>query len=177
MFSSRTIRYTVAASGLALAATATGMSSATAAPAPSATDAPAAHATTHVAASKVSSFLSKYKGQSVANQQGTYAGECVSLISKYLGEVYGIKTGAWGNAVDYRAGGSGGNQLKQRGFTWSTSQNFKDGDIVVWGYNMSPYGHIGIWFNGKIYDQNWNGMRYVQSHQFVSNGYLGKWTK
>ena len=135
-------------------------------------------------AQRVASFVSSTYGKTVANAQGTYAGECVSLVSQFLRQVHNITTAAWGNAVDYRAGGTGGAQLAARGFTWHTDTNFQNGDILVWGggtYTTS-YGHIGIWYNGKTFDQNsgWHrdvGQRQSGYSQFFSQGYLGYWRK
>lgn len=135
-------------------------------------------------AQRVSSFVSNNYGKTVANAQGTYAGECVSLVSQFLRQVHNITTAAWGNAVDYRAGGTGGAQLAARGFTWHTDKNFQNGDILVWGGGTytSSYGHIGIWHNGKTFDQNSGWHRDVAERQsgysqFFSQGYLGYWRK
>lgn len=121
-------------------------------------------------------FIAQSKGKVWANAAGTYPGECVSLVSQYLLRVKGIKTGAWGNAVDYRSGASGGNQLKARGFKWSTNRSFKDGDILVFN-RTAPYGHIGIWHGGKLYDQNNSGRRAAGYSSFFPSGYLGYWRK
>src|SRR5690606_8610534 len=45
--------------------------------------------------SSIGDFLKNYKGQSLANSQGGYEGECVSLISRALEEVHGVDHGAW----------------------------------------------------------------------------------
>lgn len=133
---------------------------------------------------KVTAFVNATRGQTLANAQGGYAGECVSLVSQYLLRVWGITSGAWGNAVDYRSGGSGGNQLASRGFTWSTSQSFVNGDILVWGPDAGAgtgsAGHIGIWANGAVYDQNdgrHTPARTANYSSFWSGGFLGRWRK
>lgn len=128
----------------------------------------------------ISSFYNKVRGTSVANAAGTYRGECVSLVSQYLLQVRGLRTGAWGNAIDYKAGRLGGNKLKAAGWTWRTDKNFRDGDILVWGpYNgwVGNYGHIGVWYSGKVMEQNWNGNRNVALNRFQSKGYVGYWRK
>lgn len=128
----------------------------------------------------IAAFYNKVKGTSVANAAGTYRGECVSLVSQYLLQVKGIRTGAWGNAIDYKSGRSGGNQMKAAGYKWYTDKNFRDGDILVWGqYSgwVSSYGHVGVWYNGKVMEQNWNGKRYVTLNPFQSKGYAGYWRK
>lgn len=161
---------------------------AAAAPAPAAAGVPLpAAATTKPVppyiVNKLATFIANTRGKTLANQQGTYAGECVSLFSQYMGQVWGIKTGAWGNAVDYRYGGSGGQQLSARGWAWYTDQSFKDGDILVWGPSKAAgtgaAGHIGIWANGKVYDQNdarHSPARTANYSSFWSSGYLGYWT-
>ena len=107
---------------------------------------------------QVGTFVSNTSGKTIANPDGSYSGECVSLVRQYLEQVFNIRTGPWGNAVDYRSGGTGGNQLAARGFTWHTDRNFQDGDILVFGQNSqaqtSSLGHIGIWSGGRLYDQN-----------------------
>lgn len=128
----------------------------------------------------LSTFYSKNIGKTLANASGDNAGECVSLVSQYLLQVYGLKTGAWGNALDYRSGGTGGKQLKAAGWKWSTDRNFRDGDIVVWDYAagyVSSDGHIGVWYQGKVLQQNYNGKRYATLIPFFTQGYLGHWRR
>lgn len=127
--------------------------------------------------SSIGDFLKHYEGQSLANSQGGYQGECVSLISRALEEVHGVDHGAWGNAVDYQAGGSGGAKMKANGFTWHTDQKFENGDILVWGDgdNTSAYGHIGIYYEGQVWHQNFNGDRSLHTYDGLIDGYLGYW--
>lgn len=126
-----------------------------------------------------SQFLNHYEGQTLANSSGSYSGECVSVISRLLEEVYGVDHGAWGNAIDYQKGGSGGQQMAANGFSWGTDTNFQNGDIVVWGNgaNTSAYGHIGIYWDGQIWHQNWNGDRSLHTIDFNDDidAYLGYW--
>jgi len=132
---------------------------------------------------KVANFINATMGKTIANASGGYAGECVSLVSQYLLQVWGITTGAWGNAVDYRSGGSGGNQLSSRGFTWSTNQSFRNGDILVWGAgnHTTSFGHIGVYYNGQLYDQNNLGRANPRTANYSgavkTSGYLGRWSK
>lgn len=127
----------------------------------------------------VDSFVARNTGRELANAQGTYPGQCVSLVSQYLLQVYGITTGAWGNAVDYRAGGTGGNHLSASGFAWSSDKTFRNGDILVWGAGAytSGLGHIAVWYNGKIFDQNYAGRMTAGLDSFFTYGYLGHWRK
>lgn len=123
----------------------------------------------------VDRFVANNSGKGLANAAGTYRGECVSLMSQYLLQVYGIRTGAWGNAVDYRRGGTGGTRLAGFGFTWHTDRAFRNGDILVW--SIGGYGHVAVWYNGKIFDQNYGGRRTAGLDPFFSSGYLGYWRK
>lgn len=128
----------------------------------------------------LATFISDTKGKSWANTSGNYSGECVSLISQYLWRVHGIKNGTWGNAIDYKSGGTGGKKLKSLGFTWSTNKNFKNGDILIW--KSGSVGHIGIYYNGKVYDQNdgrHSPKRTANYSGAVWDGgeYLGRWSK
>lgn len=140
----------------------------------------AAHAGT-----TVDQFVANTMGKVLSNAAGTERGECVSLVSQYLLQVYGINNTGWNaNAIDYQAGGNGGNHLAANGFSWSTNQSFANGDILVWGQNAAagtgPLGHVGIWYGGKVYDQN-DG-RHSPSNvagysSFWTGGYLGHWRK
>ena len=115
--------------------------------------------------------------QFVANTTGTTVGDgqCVALVDQGLLQVYGITTGAWGNAVDYQAGGTAGNHLAADGFTWSTDQNFANGDILCGELEPTR--------------QTWARRRLVQRGEFrattpgrldytrSSSGFLGHWRK
>ena len=125
----------------------------------------------------IGDFLHHYEGQSLANSQGSYQGECVSLISRALEEVHGVDHGAWGNAVDYQKGGTGGAKMAASGFTWHTDHNFKNGDILVWGdgQQTSAYGHIGIYYEGQVWQQNFDGNRSLHTYDGLIDAYLGYW--
>lgn len=130
--------------------------------------------------SAMTTFYKTVLGTSVANAAGTFRGECVSLVSQYLLQVRGLRTGAWGNAVDYRSGGTGGQKMKAAGWTWHTDKNFRDGDVIVWGQYpgwVSTNGHIGVWYAGKTLEQNWVGKRYVTHNPFQGRGFLGYWRR
>jgi hypothetical protein len=123
---------------------------------------------------KVTNFVNATRWSTIGD------GECVTLVKHFLGQVWGISAGAWGNAIDYRSGRYGGNQLASRGFAWSTSQSFQNGDILVFQGN-SVYGHIGIYYNGQIYDQNnWSrsNPRTANFSSLASGGvFIGRWRK
>ena len=80
---------------------------------------------------------------------GKYLGECVSLISQYLGRVYGISAGSWGNAKDWAT-----NAEVAELFTKVNSP--QAGDIGVSGATRTnPYGHIWIYLTPtQILEQN-----------------------
>ncbi|NMM23587.1 MAG: hypothetical protein HHJ11_08835, partial [Phycicoccus sp.] len=125
----------------------------------------------------VDQFVANNLGRQLSNAQGTYPGECVSLVSQYLLQVFSITTGSWGNAVDYRSGGSGGAHMAANGFSWHADQSFQNGDILVWSGGTENYGHIAVWYNGKIFDQNYAGRRTAGLDPFFSSGFLGYWRK
>lgn len=84
------------------------------------------------------------KNRSVANPDGSYKGQCVSLCQQYLKQVFNIPFRARGNAKDY----------VPPGFVRVSS--LKPGDIVRYGSNYGGgYGHIGLIDDtGAFLDQN-----------------------
>ena len=108
----------------------------------------------------------------VTNMQGTYPGQCVSLISQYLNKCFGLSPGAWGNAVDYWTN-TNPNILTK--FNKIPTTSFENGDILVWGKGAwtSNYGHIAIWYNGKLFQQNYNNTLRISDNPFFSYGFLG----
>lgn len=110
----------------------------------------------------------------IANYSGEFPGECVSLISQYLNQCYGLKPLAWGNAVDYW---DNPNPLILSLFNPFTavSLNFKNGDILIWGQGnyTSQDGHIAIWYQGKLLNQNNDGRKYVTLDPFFQSGFKG----
>ena len=88
---------------------------------------------------------------SVANPNGTYKGQCVSLIQQYLDKVLGVPYRSRGNAKDWV------NNYPTNVFDkLSNKVALQPGDVLVYGKNYGGgYGHIGlIDINGKFYDQN-----------------------
>lgn len=132
---------------------------------------------------KIASFVTKTRGKEIANPDGSYAGECVSLVRQFLEQVHSIRTGKWGNAIDYRKGASGGNELEKRGFVWRTDKKFADGDIIVWDSYIDGknFGHVGIFYQGQVYDQNDTRHSPARTANFSgpvwSSGYRGYWRK
>ena len=94
--------------------------------------------------------------KSVGNptEEGSYKGECVSLVQQYLSKVHGIPFKARGNAKDWA-------NIEIEGFTKLTGNVvLYAGDILV--YNYGRYGHIAlITVDGKMLEQNKNGNRIV----------------
>lgn len=141
-----------------------------------------AHATT-----SVDQWVSSTTGQHIEWNNDGYLYQCVDLVQDYLDKVYGINSQAWGNAVNWANGrGTGGAQLANRQWAWSADQNtstFRNGDILVWeqnyGAGTGAAGHIGIWYNGRVYDQNDARHRPADTANYsswFSGGYLGRWT-
>lgn len=86
-------------------------------------------------------FFNKWSGR-VVDYDHVFLYQCVDLIKQYWYEVYGVASGAWGNAIDYWTRPNG-TMLKY--FDKIAGTNAKKGDVVVlWGLAGNPYGHIGI---------------------------------
>lgn len=86
-------------------------------------------------------FKNKWLDQRV-NYDGLYGYQCVDLIKQYLAENYGLKPGAWGNAIDYWYATHKDILTK---FDRLSTSSARRGDIVIFkGINGNPYGHIGI---------------------------------
>lgn len=126
--------------------------------------------------------LEQFKNTTLGNRYGVpgtnntqlgdpaYAGQCVSYIRQYMEKVLGIKTQAWGHAVDYWT-----NPAVLKHFDKvKTPQN---GDIIVWGDDPGSwtgvYGHIGIWYKGDILNQNYGGNLKVTINDMFTPGLLG----
>lgn len=89
--------------------------------------------------------------------EGSYKGECVSLVQQYLNKVHNIPFKARGNAKDWT-------NAEIEGFTKLTSADksliLHAGDILV--YNYGKYGHIAlITVDGKMLEQNKKGNRKI----------------
>lgn len=89
--------------------------------------------------------------KSVANPNGTYKGQCVSLIQQYLNKVFGIEYKPRGNAKDWI-----NNPLPEHLEKLNSNAKIQEGDILVYGSEYgSGYGHIAlIDINMKFFDQN-----------------------
>lgn len=87
------------------------------------------------------SFKSKWLGKRI-DYDGVYGFQCIDLVKQYLHEEYGLKPGAFGNAIDYWYNT---NPAILKSFDKLSTKQARTGDIVVLkGINGNPYGHIGI---------------------------------
>ena len=117
--------------------------------------------------STLDDFISKYKvGKSYA-YNGTYKGECVSLVKCFIDEVLDKTPQAIGNAKDYWAKRNGA-YLKGIFTPIANTPDFvpQRGDVFV--RTSGVYGHIGIVLNAtKDYfytiEQNYNGCRVIKN--------------
>ena len=96
--------------------------------------------------------------------EGSYKGECVSLVQQYLNKVHNIPFEARGNAKDWA-------NIVIEGFNKYAPDNaLKAGDIIV--YNNGKYGHLAIiTADGKMLEQNRNGNRIITVGD-VRSGYV-----
>lgn len=149
---------------------------------PCTSTAPTTTTTTYTATSTnvstaTTNFVAATQYTSVAAWDGANRGECVALVSKFLANVHGIKVTSGADAWKYQAGGIAGQTIRNSGMTWHTDRNFRNGDILVWGASLGGYGHVAIWNNGKIYDQNYAGRRTAAHDPYFSSSLVGYWRK
>lgn len=86
-------------------------------------------------------FINQWRGERV-DYDGVFQYQCVDLIKQYLAQEFGLKPGAWGNAIDYWTKTNPGVLTK---FDRVAGHNTRAGDIVVLnGLAGNRYGHIGI---------------------------------
>ena len=123
-------------------------------------------------------FITNVQGTPQYNTNGTYLGECVSLISQYLHQVYNetYPTGLNTDAIDYQPGMPA--SLISRGWSYSTNSSYQNGDILVYGTSAGQWGHVAIYWNGNAFSE-WNhydGSGYVTGHvapKFTSVKWFG----
>jgi hypothetical protein len=101
---------------------------------------------------------------------GWYVGECVSYVRQYMEQVQGIITENYGHALDFWS-----NRKIDSLYEKVTSP--QDGDLVVWkdddGNWTGKEGHIAIWCQGQILNQNYGGSRRVTMNKMFTSGLLG----
>ncbi|WP_062306324.1 RICIN domain-containing protein [Demequina subtropica] len=107
-------------------------------------------------AKSVTTYYRNTYGRSIAAPDGSDRGICRSLTEDYLARVYGLSVSGLGDYVP--GGGDGAAELKQHGLTWratSGTRGLRTGDILVFRSTRAGQpGHVGIWVNGRLYDQN-----------------------
>lgn len=100
-------------------------------------------------------FIDKHLGEAVANpEEGSYKGECVSLVQMYLYECFGIGFKARGNADDYCY------TLINEGLAEKVTSP-KYGDIMGWlgDSNIGEKGHVAIYLGKDLCLDQSNGQR------------------
>lgn len=111
-------------------------------------------------------FIKGHLGKAV-DYDHVAGAQCVDLAKCYLKELYGLESGAWGDAHCWYENYNNIPTLKNNFTRIANTPSFvpKKGDIVVWSGHLSPsgHGHIAI-ADGKgdttyfySYDQNWTG--------------------
>ena len=95
-------------------------------------------------------FIEQTQGQAIDvsfSHTSHLKGQCVSLIQEYLRLCLGQPDKARGHAKDWAI-----NYVNEGlGTIVDTARN---GDILVFPKECNHFGHIGIYYNGKLYDQN-----------------------
>jgi len=108
----------------------------------------------------------------MVTNSGKFIGQCVSYCRQYMEAVLGVKSEVYGNAVDWWT-----NPKVLALFDRIPKGQERDGDIAVWGDDPGSFtgkeGHDGIWYKGKILNQNYNGSLKVSINDFFPQGYLG----
>lgn len=118
-------------------------------------------------------FKNKYMGKGI-DFDGAFGFQCMDLAHRYAVDVVGKDfkpaPGAkdvWNQKID------GYDKIPN-----SLIEVPQQGDIVVWGATVGPYGHIAVFDNGNSnsfvsFDQNWpvNSLCHLQNHNY--NGVLG----
>lgn len=104
----------------------------------------------------ITEFYNTYKGKYVDKngkissyvQNGEpFGGQCVSLVQAFMLKVCGIPVKPRGHAKDF------GKSLVTSKLATKVN-NLKNGDIIVYPTISAPYGHIGVYYNSKVFEQN-----------------------
>lgn len=93
------------------------------------------------------SFKSRMEAVKRVDYDHVYSFQCVDLILQYVADEFGLRSGIWGNAIDYwnYADNSTPHKNLATKFDKIATTDCKQGDIVVLrGLAGNPYGHIGI---------------------------------
>lgn len=96
-------------------------------------------------------FIEKTKGKKVdvpwVTVPSKLKGQCVSLIQTYIEQCLEQPAKARGNAKDWIK------SYVEEGLGYTVSEQ-RTGDIIVFPNEADGYGHIAIYVDGKLYDQN-----------------------
>lgn len=95
-------------------------------------------------------FIENTKGTQVDVpwvSDGHLKGQCVSLIQQYISQCLEQPAKARGNAKDWIQ-----SYVNER--LGATVSDQKTGDLIVFPNEAGGYGHIAIYVDGKLYDQN-----------------------
>jgi len=123
----------------------------------------------------LNTYISTYNGKTLGYPEGSYVGECLSLVKQYMKEVFGFNPPPSGSNSAY---GYWSNFPKPLGDYFDKVANTdlgvpKRGDVVIWDTDAGAgFGHIAIFLEGDAnrftsLDQNWNGKQtHVQEHNY-----------
>lgn len=126
------------------------------------------------AANPVDAFVQRYSGRGVDIDKA-YGDQCMDLVQLYVRDV--LKTPFLGgpNAIDCF---NNYPRTHYARYANTPSGVPKKGDIMIWGSNVGPYGHIAIFLSGDVngfrsFDQNWpiGSKSHIETHSYF--GVLG----
>lgn len=96
-------------------------------------------------------FIEETKGTQVdvpwVTEPSRLKGQCVSLIQQYISQCLEQHAKARGNAKDWIQ------SYVNEGLGYTVADQ-KTGDLIVFPNEADGYGHIAIYVDGKLYDQN-----------------------
>ena len=120
-------------------------------------------------------FVTKYNGKTLGYPDGSFVGECLSLVKVYIKEMFGINPPPSGTNSAYGYWSKFPSPLDtifEKVVNEITSVP-KKGDLIIWKPTSSnKYGHIDIWIDGDVneflgFDQNFYGRHaHLQKHSY-----------
>lgn len=123
----------------------------------------------------VNEFVQKYDGQTI-DFDGKYGGQCVDLYRQYVKEVLDYP-----QSPPVEGAKDIWNSYLPEHFTriGNTPNGIpRNGDVLIWGTQLGPYGHVAIFLEGDVndfisFDQNspLNSTCHIQHHDY--KGVLG----
>lgn len=122
-------------------------------------------------------FITKYNGKGI-DHDNSFGYQCMDLAHKYAIEVIGQDIPSAPAAKDvWNKTTTGYDKIK------NTPEGLpQKGDIIIWGTEVGPYGHIAVFLEGNLttftsFDQNFpiNSLCHKQLHSYgiTSQGVLG----